>query len=342
MAGRLKADLLSWLLDEDNPSVRYFALVDLLNTPARDKSVRAAKKAIMEEGAVPSILAGQRPGGFWEKAEDFYQRTKYRGTVWQLIMLAELGADGKDPRVRNACEFVLRSSQDRRSGGFSYVGSARGGAYHSAVIPCLSGNMVWSLIRLGYLGDPRVERGIEWLTTYARFDDRIPRAAAGWPYEKRETCWGRHTCHSGAIKILKALAEIPEEKRSSDVRRTLEAGAEHFLAHHVFKRSHNLSRVVKPKWAALGFPTMWDGDALEAFGILAKLGYRDQRMQDAADLILSKQDAAGRWSLENTYNGRFRVDIEKKGEPSKWVTLLALKALRAYDPRLVEDQRGRR
>jgi hypothetical protein len=75
---------------------------------------------------------------------------------------------------------------------------------------------------------------------------------------------------------------------------------------------------------------MWDGDALEVFGILARLGCRNPRMQDAAELILSKQDAHGRWALENTYNGRFQVDIEKKGEPSKWVTLLALTALKQY------------
>jgi hypothetical protein len=53
-------------------------------------------------------------------------------------------------------------------------------------------------------------------------------------------------------------------------------------------------------------------------------------MQEAADLILAKQDEHGRWSLENTYNGRFQVDIEKKGKPSKWITFLALSALKRY------------
>jgi hypothetical protein len=333
MDGGSKADLHLWLSEEENPSIRYYTLVDLLGVPPRDRRVVAARKAIMEKGLVPKILAGQRKGGFWEKAEDFYIRTKYRGTVWQLIILAELAADGRDPRIESACEFVLRSSQDRRSGGFAYLGGARGGGYHSAVIPCLTGNMVWSLIRLGRRDDPRVQRGIEWLATYARFDDRIDRAPTGWPYDKRERCWGRHTCHSGALKTLKALAEIPETDRSAEVRRALAAGSEYFLKHRVFKRSRDPSKIVKPKWAAIGFPTMWDGDALEAFGVLAKLGYRDPRMRDAADLIRSKRDARGRWILESTYNGRFRVDIEKQGEPSKWVTLMALRALKAYAAR---------
>jgi hypothetical protein len=326
----LKANPLPWLLEEDNPSVRHFSLVDLLEAPPRNRQVTAAKKSIMEKGVVPKILARQRKGGFWEKAEDFYIRTKYKGTVWQLIILAELGADGKDPRVKRACDFILRVSQDRESGGFSYRGGPNGGGYHSGVIPCLTGNMVWSLIRLGLLGDPRVKRGINWLTTYARFDDGIKRAPEGWPYERWENCWGKHTCHSAVAKTLKALAEIPEKKRSPEVKQTIEAGAEYFLEHYVFKRSRDLSKAVKPKWLKFGFPTMWDGDALEVFGILAGLGFRDPRMRDAAELILSKQDACGRWILENTYNGRFQVDIEKKGKPSKWVTLLALKALKPY------------
>jgi hypothetical protein len=328
----LKADPVPWLLEENDPSVRYYTLVDVLDVPPRDRRAIAARKAIMERGVVPKILAGQKRGGYWEAAEDFYGRTKYRGTVWQIIILAELGANRNDPRIRSAGEFVLRASQDRESGGFAYRGGP-GGGHHSAVLPCLTGNMVWSLIRLGFGDDPRVERGIEWLTTYARFDDGTGAAPKGWPYEMREPCWGKHTCHSAAAKTLKALAEIPEKERAPEVRRTIDAAAEYFLKHHIFKRSHNLSKAVKPKWLKFRFPTMWDGGALEVFGILAKLGFRDRRMREAAELILSKQDADGRWALEDTYNGRFRVDIEKKGKPSKWVTLLALKALKAYSSR---------
>ncbi len=327
---RLKADPVPWLLEDDNPSVRYSTLVDIEGLSLGDKRVAEAKKAIMEKGIVPKILAGQKEGGHWENPEDFYVRTKYRGTVWQLIILAELGADGSDPRIRRAGEFILEYSQDRTSGGFAYRGSREPGGQHSAVIPCLTGNMVWSLIRLGRLADARVRRGLDWITTYARFDDGESRAPKAWPYVKREPCWGKHACHSSAAKFLKALAEIPEGERSADVRRTIDAATEYFLAHHIHKRSHDLDRAVKPKWEKFGFPTMWDGDALEVFGILARLGCRDPRMQETADLIISKQDAQGRWTLENTYNGKFRVNIERKGRPSKWVTLMALRALKAW------------
>ncbi len=326
----LKADPLPWLLEEENPSVRYFTLVDIKGLNPLDKQALSCKKEIMARGVVPKILSRQRQGGHWEEREDFYERTKYRGTVWQLIILAELGAAGDDERIKKACEFVLRLSQDRRSGGFSFRGSEVSGGYHSCVLPCLTGNMVWSLIRMGYIDDPRTKQGVDWITTHLRFDDGVSRPPTAWPYETREPCWGRHSCHMGVAKALKALAEIPGEKRSREVNETIGRAAEYFLRHHVFKRSHDLSRTVKPKWGRFGFPTIWDSDALEVLGLLVRLGCKDPRLQEAVDLVLAKQDERGRWCLENTYNGRVQVNIEQKGRPSKWVTLHALKVLRGY------------
>jgi len=45
-------------------------------------------------------------------------------------------------------------------------------------------------------------------------------------------------------------------------------------------------------------------------------------------LLLSKQDAQGRWKMEYTYKGKTWVDIEKRGKPSKWITLRALRVLK--------------
>jgi len=326
----LNADPIDWLLEKDNPSVRYFALTGLMGCSRNGSDVKQAKQAIMEVGAVPKILSKQKDGGYWGKPEDFYIRSKYKGTVWSLILLAELGADGEDERVKKACEFIMENSQDRESGGFAYRGTAKNGGQHSGVLPCLTGNMVFSLIRFGYLYDRRVQRGIEWIVGCQRFDDRVKSAPIGWPYDKFPRCWGTHTCHMGVVKALKALAEIPDEKRSEEVKNTIEKGAEYMLAHHIYKRSHNLSKVSKPEWLKLGFPNMWKTDVLEILEILTRLGYKDKRMQDAVDLVLSKQDAQGRWKLENTLNGRMQVNIEEKDKPSKWITLNARKALKEF------------
>jgi hypothetical protein len=326
----LKKNPTDWLLETDNPSVRYFALTELLEKPETDPEVVETKNEIMHTGTAPKILGKQSDLGYWEAPDRFYT-AKYKGTVWQLIILAELGADGSDERIKKACEFIMANSQDPESGGFSVWHSAKsGGGRHSGVVPCLTGNMVWSLIQLGFLDDPRVERAINWIAKYQRFDDGDVQVPKGWPYDRLTSCFSKHSCHMGVAKALKALAAIPAHKWSDDVKSAIDAGAEYWLIHHIYKRSHDLSRVSKPSWLKFSFPLMYQTDALEILDILTTLGYRDERMQEAVDLVISKQDAQGRWSLERTFNGRFQTNIEQKGKPSKWITLKALKVLKRF------------
>jgi hypothetical protein len=134
----------------------------------------------------------------------------------------------------------------------------------------------------------------------------------------------------GVAKALKALAEIPAEQRAKGVVDTINRGVEYMLKHHIYKRSHDLSKVSKPGWLRFGFPLMYQTDVLELLGILTSLGCKDERLQDAVDLVLSKQDEEGKWRLENTFSGRFQTEIETKGASSKWVTLNALKALKNF------------
>ena len=324
----LDSNPIRWLLQGD-ASVRYFTLTELLRVAPDAPQVQAARPAIMTEGPVPRILATQGDDGHWGDRDRFYT-AKYTGTVWQLIILAELGADGSDERVRLACEAILRDAQDAESGGFSMKrAKAAVGGLPSSVIPCLTGNLVFSLIRLGYLDDPRVQRAVDWITIYQRFDDVGGEAPTGWPYDKWEMCWGRHTCHMGVVKAFKALAEVPPERRTPAIERTIAAGAEFMLRHHVHRRSHDLGKDAKRGWRCFGFPLMYQTDILEILGILAKLGVRDERMDEALALVAAKRDALGRWKLESTFNDRFLVPIEVKGQPSRWITLRALQVLAA-------------
>jgi hypothetical protein len=319
--------ILSWLLEENNPSVRYFTLTGLLGKPENDREVQEARRRIMTHGVVPQVLAKQKQGGYWGEAKNFYLSSKYTGTVWTFHLLAALGADGADPRIRKACEFVLRNSQDRESGGFAIRGNEAEGGDHNGIEPCLTGNMVWCLLRFGLADDPRIERGVDWIVRHQRFDDGAETAPTGWPYDGWEMCWGKHTCHSGAVKSLRALAALPPDRRTSKVRAKIDEGVEYLLKHHVFKRSHDLSQVAAPAWTQLGFPRFWDTDVLEVLDLLTSLGCRDPRMAEAVDLVVSKRGADGCWMLESTWNGRTLARIEQKNKPSKWITLYALLAL---------------
>jgi hypothetical protein len=315
----VREQILDWLLEEDNAAVRYNTLKYLLGR--EDASLEDARGEAMKSGPIPAILGKMRAPEYSLKLPEFY-KDKYRGLSWQLLILAELGADGRDARIRNYCEYLFASSQERAEGGFSMETSAKlGGGRKGSTIPCLTGNMIFCLCRLGLSGDERVLRAAQWLAERQRHDD-----GDGVPSD-RPACWGNHSCYMGAVKALKGFAEIPPEKRSAAVRRSIERGAEFLLKHHVYKQSHDLSKPMKPGWTKFSFPLMYQTDALEMLLILGRLGIRDERMREAAQLVESKRDERGRWENTAPLAGKFLVEIEPKGQ-SKWITLRALEALK--------------
>lgn len=314
-------ETLDWLLEPGNPSVRCFTLKYLLEKP--ETELEEERCAIMKTGKVPEILDLVRTQEYLQTLPKFYT-DKYQGLSWQLLILAELGASGSG-EIRGYCEYLLANSQERESGAFSIETSARlGGGRKSATIPCLTGNMIFALARLGYAQDARLIKAAEWLAENQRYDD-----GDGAP-SNRPACWGDHSCYMGVVKALKGFAALPPEVRSSAVRDSIRRGTEFLLKHHVYKQSHNLLKPMKPGWTKFSFPLMYQTDALEMLLILGRLGVKDDRMREAAELIVSKRDAQGRWVQESTFGGKFLVDIEPKGQ-SKWITLRALEALKRYD-----------
>jgi hypothetical protein len=317
----------AWLLEPDpaNPAVRYFALKDLLDRPEDDPEVRQARAEIMHSGPVPAILAAQHPDGYWAKAGAGYS-PKYRATSWQIIFLAELGADPADERVRRGCEYLLSHSMASNGAFTAYQTLDPRGALH-----CLNGNLIWALLHLGYGDDPRLKGAIDWQVraitgmgnvTYYESGTSGPGFACG---DNQGL-----PCGWGATKAVKALSEIPPAQRTPAIGRAIETGVEFLLSRDPATASYPYFYKVSPYWFKLGFPLSYWSDVLEIVAILVKLGYEDDpRLSNAIRYIQGKRDPTGRWKLGNALNGKMWVDIEKQGRPSKWVTLRALRVLKA-------------
>jgi len=67
--------------------------------------------------------------------------------------------------------------------------------------------------------------------------------------------------------------------------------------------------------------------------VLARLGFRDARMNDALEVLQEKRAIDGGWILESTPSGRMQASFGKRGEPNKWITLHALWVLKEIDDR---------
>jgi hypothetical protein len=327
---KLNGDPVPWLLENNRsqPAIRYYTLRDILGRDENDKEVKAAKAAIMVSGPVPVILEG-----YWDKP-GFSFRPKYRRTEYTLINMAQLGADGADPRIRASCEILLSRYIDS-NGGLSFTGTP------SDFNHCTAGIMGAALIDFGWLDDRRLQRAMEWLAqtiTGEGVADASSRDTNRRYYKSRNSAPlfvcalnGNLPCAWGAIKAMLALSKVPPAQRTRNMHEAIKLGVDFLLSHDPAVADYPFGRGNKPssRWFTFFYPLGTSADILQNLEVLAALGQaQNPRLANALALVISKQNQQGRWLLEHTY-----VDIqEKKGQPSKWVTLRALRVLKAAYP----------
>lgn len=327
---RLDADPLPWLLDGDEPAVRHRALRELLDRPADDADVVAAHEAAMASDPIASILAAQDPEGWWVKPGGGYS-PKYTGTVWSLIFLDQLGADGTDPRIRLGCAYLLEHTSTP-GGGFGWAGG-KSAPTDATVAHCLNGNLLRALLGFGWLHDERVQASLAWQAAAITGEGmaRWYRTATSGP--GFECAVNEHLpCGWGAAKAVLALARVPADARTPEVERALRAGVEFLLSVDPSTATYPMGwGNTKPSgsWFKLGFPSGYVADVLQVMEAVTEAGAAgDPRLASSIEWLLAQQDAEGRWRNRYNYRGKMHLDIDTGGAPSRWVTLRACRVLK--------------
>jgi hypothetical protein len=259
------------------------------------------------------------------------------------MTLGQLGVDKTYEKARKACEYIFSFQLDE--GGFTsetretaleeYERMRQKGKrlpspnewVSSKVFEhqysCLTGNMAAALIRIGYKNDPRVERALNWLV-------KIQNRDGGWlcPYWKAHIR-DKHGCFYGTICPLEAFSEVRKENLTKEMKEAIEKSAEFLLMHRLFKADHHNYKMINEAWLKLSFPWFYGYNILRGLDVLTKLGYvNDERLSDAVEVLFKKRQRGGTWILESAPSGRMHVNIEVKGKPSKWITLMALRVLK--------------
>ena len=330
---QLNGDSLAWLLAPDSPGVRYLALRELLDVPGDDPELRAAAQAAHTQGPIATILAHMDPAGYWGAPGPGYN-PKYRSTVWSLIALAQLGAAcTTDERIARACEYLV--SQALTPGGqFTTSGAPSGTA------DCLQGNLCWALVTLGYDLD-RLTPAITWMARSVTGEGvalREDSHAAVRYYAGK--CGPTFACGSnnqlpcawGAVKVMLAFGAWPRERRTPLIEHAIARGVDFLLGSDPAAALYPSGYSAKPSsnWWKFGFPVFYVTDLLQNVEALANLGYgQDPRLAHALAIIREKQDTQGHWLLEYDYTGKIWCEFGAKRQPNKWVTLRALRVLKA-------------
>ena len=305
----LKDDATEWLLEESNPFIRYFTLRWLLEKIDDDPEILLASQAIARSDAVNKLLRRQRPEGYWGS-----DTRPHHGTKDNLQLLMFVGYKG-DERVKKGLEYRIKGClQDDGSYGIELKGRI-------VKVPCHGADLLQQMIWFGYNDDPRAKKLLNWLLDIQEEDGVWPCVSKLKPF----------SCLWATADVLRAYRELPPEWISPQVVESRIRAIEQFLNSNLYQYGRTKP---SPRWLEFGFPLRFDSDILEVLELIAPyISPNEERIQEGLNLVLKKQDESGRWPCEKHPKGGQWMDkfigLEEIGQPSKWVTLHALRMLKS-------------
>jgi hypothetical protein len=293
----------SWLLEDSNPSARYLTLRHLMAGDERSSEVVLARQEISAWPPVRELieLIGH------ENGDTGFQDPFYGGALSlssTLSVLADLGTAAV-PAVQTACERLLEYGQ-HDSGGFGYDGAV------GRLQLCRTGMALHTLLYFGYGDEPDVRAGLRLLTAAS-----VSKAAFRCPYNDGEEC------HWALVKALKAFAQVPTPRRTAEQNAAAKRLAERLLEPGLDLEGRDSG------WLELGFPLDDRSDLVELCDVLARLQWGPvPRFRRLLDRLSSFRTQDGKWVKAR---GARSLTLETVGQPSKWITIYALRALKSVD-----------
>jgi hypothetical protein len=344
-----------WLLDPADPALRAKVLTDLLDRTEDDPEVIEARRRIPGQPFVKASLAGFADGTI----PPFHDYQKYRGIGWTMAHLSEMDAPGDHPTIRLGIEHILSSTKKATRVQRREVAPFKGcqPVYWMHPIACLVARMVTVLTRYG-LADHEVTRGARGTLLH------LHQPGLGFACQTIDYSL-LPGCVMTVPEVLKCWLTLPEEERAPEengaIRDSVALLRKFALYKYVpveakefgeitYKRPVADIRELKQQWIADGrldermekknwlkfsFPLSYNTDLLEVMLVLGEARRQfgeevvphDELINEALQLILSKQTKDGRWKMVGGQNGKMWADLDQKGKPSPWITYRAFSAL---------------
>jgi hypothetical protein len=308
----MRMSVIDWLLDSD-PSIRWQVMRDLVGEP--DATVANERSRVATVGWGARLLDLQGSDGHWGGAA-FVPRA-WISTFDTLQLLRDLGADPASERVAKAIGLV----RERCTWGEEFHNAP---FFEGEVEPCINGRVLAIGAYFGEASDRLADRLLQEQLSDGGWNCNAPPSQ-------------RSSFHT-TICVLEGLLEYETAKGPrSDVTAARLRGQDYLLERRLF-RSRSTGEIIgtdrktrtTSTWTRMSFPTRWHYDILWALDYLRRAGVTpDERVDEAIDLVRKKSDELGRWPLENPHPGRVHFEMEGgAGEPSRWITLRALRVLR--------------
>jgi len=298
---------IDWLLKGDS-SIRYQTLRDLVHADTID--IANERKRILNEGWGKLFLDLQEEKGTWSNA---IYSPKWTSTFYTLMLLKRFGAP-KNSSIEKACSILLEKGF-YKDGGINYWKTWKQGE------TCVTAMLLAMLCHFEF-EDDRIHRMVKFLII-----DQMPDK--GWNCEQSKGA--KHSSFHTTISVSEGLWEYekkyPNNSLTASIQQKQSEGIEFLLKHHLFKSSTS-GKVFDPRMTKLSFPPRWHYDIIRCLDYFQeKKISKDDRMNDAIELLKKKQTAEGFWKLEHKFPAKIFFDMEKVGKESRWNTLRALRIL---------------
>lgn len=306
------AAVIKWLLDGD-AAIRWQTLRDVLG--AGERRVASERRQVIRSGWGARLLALQDPEGTWaggKSSDGGLYLPKWISTTYTMLLLRDFGLPPGDSQAKKACQLLLDRGL-QKDGGINYGWRGRSET-------CITG-MVLSLLGYFQYDDARLDTVAEHL-----LEQQMPDG--GW--NCRRPFGATHASVHTTISALEGLRlyELHRRRKLKRVRAAQRRGREFLLVHRLF-RSHRTGKVIKSEFTRFAFPPGWHYDILRALDYFRAVdAERDSRLAEAIDIVENTRRVDGRWTLQNAYKGKTYFELERRGAPSRWNTLRALRVLR--------------
>lgn len=308
----MKLDVIGWLLEGD-PAIRWQTLCDLVEDGKRACARERRKVAL--EGWGAQLLAKQDNTGTWaggKSADGGLYTAKWTSTTYTMLLLRDLGLPSNNRHARRACLLLLDQGV-QSDGGINYWWRGRSET-------CITG-MVLSILSYFQYDDERIEALADYLL-------RVQMPDGGWNCRRPDGA--THSSVHTTISVLEGLRfyELLGRGKAEGTHAAQARGREFLLMHKLF-RSDRTGEIIKPIFLQFAFPPRWHYDILRALDYFRAVNApRDERLAEAIQVVCNRRRADGRWPLDHTYRGKTYFSMERRGAPSRWNTLRALRVLR--------------
>lgn len=300
--------VLEWLLAGD-VAIAYQTRRDLLG---EDKA--SLRSGIATEGWGAQYLQRRHADGSWGCG--FYQ-PKWISSHYTLLDLKGLAIAPDTRAVRESIDLIARTEKHRDGG----IGP---GKTIPASDVCVNGMF---LSYACYFGQPEPD-----LASVIDFILAQHMGDGGFNCMSNRSGATHSSLHS-TLSVLEGFFEYQRgdyRHRRKDIDSVVDRAREFLLTHHLF-RSHRTGAIIRPEFLKLTHPPRWKYNILRALDYFAQASHPwDERLGDALEIIVSKRHADGRWRLQAPHPGEVHFTMERPRAPSRWITLAALRVLKAY------------